>query len=144
MQIPTISYFFFIGSGVLLKNVLKDMFPTECDDKSNTWHVIFEGADDYETSTPLSHILDEENDCLLATKMNGENISPDHGYPIRVILPGIAGARNVKWLQSIKVSKKASNSPWNAYYYKEQDLNFVAEAHKMLDKDYRVFYNSWY
>ena len=83
MQIPTISYFFFIGSGVLLKNVLKDMFPTECDDKSNTWHVIFEGADDYETSTPLSHILGEENDCLLATKMNGENISPDHGYPIR-------------------------------------------------------------
>ena len=70
MQIPTISYFFFIGSGVLLKNVLKDMFPTECDDKSNTWHVIFEGADDYETSTPLSHILGEENDCLLATKMN--------------------------------------------------------------------------
>ena len=105
MQIPTISYFFFIGSGVLLKNVLKDMFPTECDDKSNTWHVIFEGADDYETSTPLSHILDEENDCLLATKMNGENISPDHGYPIRVILPGIAGARNVKWLKSPKYRK---------------------------------------
>jgi len=34
--------------------------------------------------------------------------------------------------------------PENEYYYKEQDLNFIAEAHKMLDKDYRVFYNSWY
>jgi hypothetical protein len=30
------------------------------------------------------------------------------------------------------------------YYYKEQDLNFVTEAHKMLDKGYRVFYSCWY
>ena len=34
--------------------------------------------------------------------------------------------------------------PENEYYYKEQDLNFVAEAHKMLDKGYRVFYSCWY
>ena len=34
--------------------------------------------------------------------------------------------------------------PDNEYYYKEQDLNFVAEAHKMLDKGYRVFYSCWY
>ena len=34
--------------------------------------------------------------------------------------------------------------PENEYYYKEQDLNFIAEAHKMLDKGYRVFYRCWY
>jgi len=34
--------------------------------------------------------------------------------------------------------------PDNEYYYKEQDLNFVAEAHKMLDKKWRVYYSCWY
>ena len=34
--------------------------------------------------------------------------------------------------------------PDNEYYYKEQDLNFISEAHKMLDKGYRVFYTCWY
>jgi hypothetical protein len=34
--------------------------------------------------------------------------------------------------------------PDNEYYYKEQDLNFIAEAHKMIDKGYRVFYSCWY
>ena len=34
--------------------------------------------------------------------------------------------------------------PDNEYYYKEQDLNFVAEAHKMLDKEHRIFYSCWY
>jgi len=44
----------------------------------------------------LRRVLDPKNDCLLATKYNGEPISPDHGYPVRALLPGIAGARNVK------------------------------------------------
>jgi hypothetical protein len=30
------------------------------------------------------------------------------------------------------------------YYYKEQDLDFIKEAHKMIDKGYRVFYSCWY
>ena len=34
--------------------------------------------------------------------------------------------------------------PENEYYYKEQDLNFLTEARKMLDKGYRVFYSCWY
>ena len=34
--------------------------------------------------------------------------------------------------------------PENSYYYLEQDLEFVTEARKMLDKGYRVFYSCWY
>ena len=77
---------------------------TDCADctlGAEEWHVIFQGADEYETSTPLKHLLQESSDCVLATHMNGHPLSLDHGYPIRVVLPGIAGARNVKWLESI-------------------------------------------
>jgi len=34
--------------------------------------------------------------------------------------------------------------PDNEYWYKSSDLAFVKEAHKMLDKGYRVFYSCWY
>ena len=131
-----------LWSGVYLKDVMMDQYPKECQECMNDtndtndtndmkdlhsstssnksiWHVIFQGADEYETSTPLSHVLNNESKCLLATKMNDEILSHDHGYPIRAVLPGVAGARNVKWLESIKVSKIPSNSPWNEYYYKE-------------------------
>ena len=32
---------------------------------------------------------------LLAYEMNGETLNRDHGYPVRVIVPGVAGARNI-------------------------------------------------
>ena len=117
-----------LWTGVSLKDVLNQIFPTECEEEKNDkekWHVIFEGADEYESSTPLSHILHAETDCILATKMNGEDLPPDHGYPVRVLLPGIAGARNVKWLQSIKLSKFPSNSPWNSHYYRKNDGSHI-------------------
>ena len=120
-----------LWSGVSLKDVLIDMYPNECKDqtsrKEDKWHVIFEGADEYESSTPLSHILDTKTDCILATKMNGKKLPRDHGYPVRVVLPGIAGARNVKWLQSIKISQEPSKSPWNSHYYRKNDGSHIQE-----------------
>ena len=40
---------------------------------------------------------------------------------------GIAGARSVKWLQSIKLSRKPSESPWNSYYYRRNDGSHIQE-----------------
>ena len=115
-------------TGVSLKNVLSEMYPKECEEEKNEkekWHVIFEGADEYESSTPLSHILQAKTDCILATRMNGEMLPRDHGYPVRVLLPGIAGARSVKWLQCIKLSKHPSKSPWNSHYYRKNDGSHI-------------------
>ena len=51
-------------------------------------------------------------DVLLAYKMNGEDIPRDHGYPIRVIVPGHVGVRNVKWVKSITISDEESDGVW--------------------------------
>ncbi|MEM7801325.1 MAG: sulfite oxidase [Chloroflexota bacterium] len=51
---------------------------------------------------PIKKALDE--DTLLATLMNGEPLPADHGFPLRVIVPGWVGTNSVKWLGTITVS----------------------------------------
>ncbi|CAH1766136.1 10827_t:CDS:2 [Entrophospora sp. SA101] len=55
-------------------------------------------------------------DVLLAYQMNGEILSPDHGYPLRVIIPDVIGGRMVKWLNRITIINKESN---NYYHYND-------------------------
>ena len=62
--------------------------------------------------------MNERGDVLLAYKMNGQVLNRDHGFPIRVIVPGVVGARNVKWLGRIEISSEESNSHWQQKDYK--------------------------
>jgi sulfite oxidase len=64
------------------------------------------GLEDYHISVPLKKVLDQDGDCLLAWKMNGERLPRDHGFPLRAIIPGFVGARSVKWLDKILITKK--------------------------------------
>ena len=41
-------------------------------------------------------------DSLLALVVNGSDLSPDHGYPARVIVPALPGVHNTKWVASIE------------------------------------------
>lgn len=50
--------------------------------------------------------------------MNGKPLPVKHGYPVRVIAPGIAGARWVKWLDRITVQLEESNNFYQKYDYK--------------------------
>lgn len=62
-----------------------------------------ENGGPYKASIPLSHATNPLADVLLAYEMNGESLNRDHGYPLRVIVPGVIGARSVKWLDSINI-----------------------------------------
>ncbi|EMA47277.1 sulfite oxidase [Halococcus saccharolyticus] len=53
-------------------------------------------------SIPLSKALD---DCLLAHGMNGEALPAEHGYPVRLVVPGWYGVNSVKWLSELRVSE---------------------------------------
>ena len=41
-------------------------------------------------------------DALLALKVNGADLSPDHGYPARIIVPALPGVHNTKWVEAIE------------------------------------------
>jgi sulfite oxidase len=47
---------------------------------------------------------------LLAYEMNGEPLPPEHGFPLRAVVPGYIGARSVKWLAAISAQAEPSAS----------------------------------
>ena len=57
-------------------------------------------------------------DVLLAYEMNDEPLTPEHGFPLRVIVPGYIGARSVKWLREITLQERPSTNPYQARDYK--------------------------
>ncbi|KAI4375386.1 hypothetical protein MLD38_013264 [Melastoma candidum] len=63
-----------------------------------------ENGGPYKASIPLSQATNPDADVLLAYEMNGEVLNRDHGYPLRVIVPGVIGARSVKWLDYISIT----------------------------------------
>src|SRR6478735_7936381 len=63
---------------------------------------------------PIAKALD---DALLAWGANGEPLLPDHGYPLRLVLPGWIGVASIKWLGSLEVSTAELSSPWNTKWY---------------------------
>lgn len=87
-------------------------------------HVQFEGLDrdptgsSYGSSIPKEKAFDVNAEVLVAFKMNGVDIPLDNGYPLRIIIPGVVGARSVKWLSKIKLSSEESMSFWQRNDYK--------------------------
>lgn len=57
-------------------------------------------------------------DVLLCWAMNGEALTPDHGAPLRLVVPGYAGVRSIKWLTAIEVRDAPSDAPIQAKDYK--------------------------
>jgi len=56
-------------------------------------------------------------DTILAMEMNGEPLPPDHGFPVRVIVPGWIGAYSVKWVREIEVSRQPIWVTRNTEFY---------------------------
>jgi len=93
-------------------------------------HVWFEGVDQvvekgkttpFGGSVPLNKVMTDEAQSpgvILATQMNGSPLLPEHGFPIRAVVPGFVGARNVKWLGRITISDRPSPNHFVAHSYK--------------------------
>ncbi len=63
--------------------------------------VVFHAADDYTDSIHLTKAL--EPTTLLAVRMNGVAVPQEHGFPARMLVPGIYGMKHCKWLTRIEV-----------------------------------------
>jgi DMSO/TMAO reductase YedYZ molybdopterin-dependent catalytic subunit len=57
-------------------------------------------------------------DVLVAYAMNGRPLPPDHGGPVRIIVPGWVGVANIKWVGQIEVADEPLYSTWNTTQYR--------------------------
>lgn len=123
-------------TGVALADVLRAA-GAEHDD---ALHVAFAALDDceadgenfrYGVSIPMSKAMSP--DVLLAYEMNGEPLAPEHGYPLRMVVPGFAGVRSPKWLSSITVQDRPSEEKPQARDYKLFPANVTKETANWQD-----------
>jgi len=91
-----------VWTGVALSTLLKDVGV-----KSGATWVIAQSTkpDSHTKSIPMAKAMD---DVLIAYGQNGEAVRPEHGYPLRLVVPGYEGINNVKWLGMLR----AANEPY--------------------------------
>lgn len=77
-------------------------------------HIHFVGYDGVKVSIPFKKGTNALGDVILAYKMNGEDLPRDHGFPVRVIVPGYVGIRNIKWIEEIILEDEEAQSPWQS------------------------------
>ncbi len=85
-----------LWDGVTLKRILDRAQP-----KTGIVKAAFFAGDGYSDSIPYA--LAQSDDVFLAYRMNGEPLPREHGYPLRAVVPGIYGMKNVKWLSKIEL-----------------------------------------
>ncbi len=77
---------------------------------------------------PVSKAMD---DVLLAYEMNGQPLPPDHGGPVRLVVPDWIGISSIKWVGDIEVSDAPLYSPWNTDTYRLFGPAYAAEGAPM-------------
>ncbi|MEE8601028.1 molybdopterin-dependent oxidoreductase [Euzebya tangerina] len=78
-------------------------------------HVMLHGAEGYTTNVPLSALLDD--DVVFAWRRNGEDISVEHGWPLRLILPKRYAWKSCKWLTGVEVMTADRRGFWEERGY---------------------------
>jgi DMSO/TMAO reductase YedYZ molybdopterin-dependent catalytic subunit len=78
--------------------------------KQGVVDIVLRASDDYTDSIPLERATNDGT--LLVYEMNGEPLTPTHGFPVRLIVPGIYGMKNVKWITRIEAVDRDLKGYW--------------------------------
>lgn len=104
-----------VWAGFPLARLLEEAVPLD-----TALDVVFRGADGYHDSITMERAL--RGDVLLAHSMNGVSLPRDHGYPLRAVVPGIFGIKNVKWLTEIEVAERDHQGYWQERGWTDEGL----------------------
>ncbi|KAJ5097203.1 hypothetical protein N7456_007924 [Penicillium angulare] len=104
-----------LWTGPMMADILRTAKPLR-----RAKYVCMEGADKlpngyYGTSVKLNWAMDFNRGIMLAHKMNGEDLRPDHGRPLRAVVPGQIGGRSVKWIKKLIVTDAPSENWYHVY-----------------------------
>ena len=97
--------------------------------KPRAWYVLAHAEQDFTSNVPLSALEDEE--ALLAYEADGEPLTPEHGWPLRLVIPKRYFWKSAKWLRGIELLDHDQPGFWErlgyhneADYWKEERYGF--------------------
>ncbi|PSL37706.1 DMSO/TMAO reductase YedYZ molybdopterin-dependent catalytic subunit [Labedella gwakjiensis] len=94
--------------GIPVREILAQASP-----QSGADMVLSRSVDGYTASTPLASLTDDGLDAILAVGMNGEPLPLEHGFPVRMVVPGLYGyVSATKWLTELKVTTFAEDEAY--------------------------------
>jgi DMSO/TMAO reductase YedYZ molybdopterin-dependent catalytic subunit len=101
-----------------------------------------EGEDIFARSLPMSKVID---DCLLAYKMYDEPLPPEHGFPVRLVVPGWYGVNSVKWVEELRVmNQMMAGEKWSQYTRWQQDSYRLAFGDEELaESENLAWFDTW-
>jgi DMSO/TMAO reductase YedYZ molybdopterin-dependent catalytic subunit len=67
----------------------------------------------FSTNLPLADFLG--GDCLFAWKHNGQDLEPDHGYPLRLVVPRLYAWKSAKWVRAIELMEEDRAGFWESW-----------------------------
>ena len=69
----------------------------------------------YTTNLSLNEFLDD--DVMLASRHDGKNLEPDHGWPLRLVVPKLYGWKSAKWVRALEFCAKERRGFWEVRGY---------------------------
>ena len=83
--------------------------------KPQARHVFVHCDGGYTTNLQLEEFLDE--DVMLAYRHDGKDLEPDHGWPLRLVVPKLYGWKSAKWVRSLEFCAKERRGFWEVRGY---------------------------
>jgi DMSO/TMAO reductase YedYZ molybdopterin-dependent catalytic subunit len=100
--------------------------------KPEARYVMAHSEEGWTTNLPLEDFLGE--DCLFAWKHDGKDIEPDHGYPLRLIVPRLYLWKSAKWVRGIELMEQDRPGFWEQWdhggYHMRGDPWVVNQTHR--------------
>ncbi len=122
-----------VGAGLMSnarwKGVPLNMLLEQSAPRKNVRDVVFHGVDGYTDTFTLDKAMDPTT--LVAYEMNGQPLPQRHGFPVRIIVPGLYGEKNVKWIDRIRLSATEEqgfyeNQGWGPDFVVKTQSRFTA------------------
>jgi DMSO/TMAO reductase YedYZ molybdopterin-dependent catalytic subunit len=114
--------------GVSLKSILE-----KAQVSPEAIYIVFRCSDGYDVGIPIDRGL--MDGTILAYEMNGVPLPPEHGFPVRAIVPGLYGMMNAKWITDIELVDTVYEGFWqrrgwanNAKYQTHSKIAFPGDA----------------
>ncbi len=83
--------------------------------KPEARYVIVHCDGDYTTNLPLEEFVDQ--DVILAWRHDGRDLEPDHGWPLRLVVPKLYGWKSAKWVRAIEFAFEDRRGFWEVRGY---------------------------